>query len=163
MLYMFMLYWNEEKPLETSEPSISERLDFAKAAQARGGHVLSESLGGASNATTVRVRDGKSLVTDGPFLGTKEAMAGFCILECKDLDEALEYAARIPDAKYQGVEIRPVMDVPHAGLDHDGARDGGRTRRTRRSGRLASIFAPSSAVGGYQAAAEYKRHSMAKG
>ena len=67
---MFMLYWNEEKPLETSEPSISERLDFAKAAQARGAHVLSGALRGAENATNVRVREGKSRGTDGPVLGT---------------------------------------------------------------------------------------------
>jgi hypothetical protein len=74
--------------------------------------VFSEALGGTAAATTVRVRDGKTLVTDGPFAEAKEVMGGFYILDCKDLDEALEYAARIPDAKSSGVEVRPVMHVP---------------------------------------------------
>ena len=112
MLYMFLLYWNEENPVAPSDVVIKEHFAFGKEAEQRGAYVLSEALGGASNATTVRVREGKTLVTDGPYLETKEAMGGFYILDCKDLDEALEYAAKIPDAKYSGVEVRPVMHVP---------------------------------------------------
>ena len=64
-----------------------------------------------STATTVRIRDGRTLITDGPFAETKEQLAGFYILNCRDLDEALALAARIPDAAYGSVEIRPVMEV----------------------------------------------------
>ena len=64
-----------------------------------------------STATTVRVRNGKTLITDGPFTETKEQLAGIYILNCKDLDEALEMAARIPDAVFGSIEIRPVMEV----------------------------------------------------
>ena len=112
MLYMFLLYWDEANPPAASEDVIGEHFAFAQVARERGAYVSSEALGGASNATTVRVRDGKTLVTDGPFAETKEAMGGFYILDCKDMDEALEYAAQIPDAKYAGVEVRPVMHVP---------------------------------------------------
>ena len=63
-------------------------------------------------AKTVRGKGGKTFTTDGPFAETREVMGGFYILDCKDLDEALDYAARIPDAKWAGVEVRPVMGVP---------------------------------------------------
>jgi hypothetical protein len=112
MLYMFLLYWNEADPPASAQDVIAEHFAFAMAARERGAYVSSESVGGASNATTVRIRDGRTLITDGPFLETKEAMGGFYILDCKDMDEALEYAARIPDAKYAGVEVRPIMHVP---------------------------------------------------
>lgn len=62
-----------------------------------------------ATATTVRVRDGKTVTTDGPFAETKEQLGGLYILECKDLDEAIEYAARIPTAKHGTIEVRPVM------------------------------------------------------
>jgi hypothetical protein len=112
MLYMFLLYWDEANPPAAAEDVIGEHFAFAKLARERGAYVCSEALGGASNATTVRVRDGKSVVTDGPFAEAKEAMGGFYILDCKDLDEALEFATQIPDAKYAGVEVRPIMHVP---------------------------------------------------
>jgi hypothetical protein len=64
-----------------------------------------------SNATTVRVRDGKTLVTDGPFAETKEQLGGFYILDCKDLDEAIALATRIPEATFGSIEIRPVMVI----------------------------------------------------
>ncbi|MEX1255259.1 MAG: YciI family protein [Dehalococcoidia bacterium] len=122
MLYMFLLYWNESDPPAASEDVIAEHFAFAQVARERGAYVSSESVGGGSNATTVRVRDGKTLVTDGPFVETKEAMGGFYILDCKDLDEALEYAAKIPDAKYSGVEVRPVMHVPDWPYDESPSR-----------------------------------------
>jgi hypothetical protein len=62
-----------------------------------------------ATATTVRVRDGERLLTDGPYAETKEQLGGFYMLECKDLDEALAWAARIPEAKTGAVEVRPVM------------------------------------------------------
>ncbi len=110
MLYMFLLHWNEQNPV-TDEAS-KAHFSFADEARARGAYVLGEALGGTAPATTVRVRDGKTMITDGPFAEAKEVMGGFYILDCKDLDDALEYAAQIPDAKYGAVEVRPVLHVP---------------------------------------------------
>ncbi len=69
-----------------------------------------EALHPTSAATTVRVRDGKTLTTDGPFAETKEQLGGFYVLKCKDLDEAIEVAARIPGAKVGSIEIRPIVE-----------------------------------------------------
>ena len=112
MLYMFLLHWNEENPAITPEEAIKEHFAFADSARAKGAYVASEAIGGTAAATTVRVRDGRTMITDGPFAEAKEVMGGFYILDCKDLDEALEYAAKIPDARSSGVEVRPVMHVP---------------------------------------------------
>lgn len=65
-------------------------------------------LQSSQTATTVRVRDGKTMTTDGPFAVTKEHLAGMCILECKDLDEAIYWASRVPDASTGSVEVRPI-------------------------------------------------------
>src|SRR4051794_8111566 len=70
---------------------------------------VGDGLQPAVTATTVRVRDGERLLTDGPFAETKEQLGGFYMLECQDLDEALAWAARIPEAKTGSVEVRPVM------------------------------------------------------
>ncbi|TMB98502.1 MAG: YciI family protein [Chloroflexi bacterium] len=109
---MFLLYWNENDSPATPEEMIREHFAFTDQARARGAYVSSEAIGGTVAATTVRVRDGKTMITDGPFAEAKEVMGGFYILDCKDLDEALDFAARIPDARSAGVEVRPVMHVP---------------------------------------------------
>lgn len=67
-------------------------------------------LSEAHTATTVRVRDGQRLLSDGPFAEAKEVLAGFYVIECKDLDEALDYAGRIPGARHGAVEVRPVVE-----------------------------------------------------
>jgi hypothetical protein len=77
--------------------------------------VAGEGLQPTSTATTVRVRDGDRSVTDGPFAETKEQLGGFYVLECKDLDDAIEWAAKIPGAQHGSVEIRPVMVFDEAG------------------------------------------------
>jgi len=64
-----------------------------------------------STASTVRVRDNKSIITDGPFAETKEILGGYYLLDCKDLDEALECAAKIPTAEWGSIEVRPIMDL----------------------------------------------------
>lgn len=77
------------------------------------GHYLGAGpLHPVSTATSVRVRDGKSLVTDGPFAETREQLGGYYLIDAKDLDEALAIAARVPSARYGTVEIRPVMEIP---------------------------------------------------
>ena len=64
------------------------------------------------SATSVRVRDGRAVTTDGPFAETKEQLGGFYILECKDLDDALAYAEKIPTARFGTIEVRPIMEMP---------------------------------------------------
>jgi hypothetical protein len=68
-----------------------------------------------ATATTVRVRDGQRLVTDGPFAETKEQLGGYYLLECKDLDEAIEWAAKIPGAQSGSIEVRPIMEFSEDG------------------------------------------------
>ncbi len=74
-----------------------------------------------TTATTVRVRAGEAETTDGPFAETKEQFGGFYLLECKDLDEALAYAAKIPASKHGSVEVRPIMELP--GTDSEVSHD----------------------------------------
>jgi hypothetical protein len=112
MLYMFLLHSNEQDSPMNPEEAMGAHFAFAEEARARAAYVASEAIGGTAAATTVRVRDGKTMLTDGPFAEAKEVIGGFYILDCKDLDEALKYAAKIPNAKAAGVEVRPVMHVP---------------------------------------------------
>jgi hypothetical protein len=74
--------------------------------------VAGEPLQPPDTATTVRMRDGQRIVTDGPFAETKEWLAGFYTFNCNSLDEALDWAAKIPGAKYGSIEVRPVMEIP---------------------------------------------------
>ena len=83
-----------------------------------GGHYLGgEALQPVPTATTVRIKDGETLITDGPFAETKEALGGFYLVEAKDLDEALDLAAKCPGAKVGSVEVRPVFDTSSAATD----------------------------------------------
>jgi hypothetical protein len=88
--------------------------EFAEAARAAGVLVGGEELGSTASATTVRVRDDERLVSDGPYAEVKEALGGFFILDCPSLDEALDWAARIPAAEHGAVEVRPVHVDPEA-------------------------------------------------
>ena len=81
--------------------------DLTKSGKNKGGNALE----GSSTATTVRVRNGKTAVTDGPFAETKEQLGGYYLVEAKDLDEAISIAARIPGAKYGSIEVRPVRKI----------------------------------------------------
>ena len=76
----------------------------------RGAYITAEALQPNPTATTVRVQDGRTIVTDGPFVEAKEAIGGFYLVEAKDLDEALELAAACPGAKFGAIEVRPVVD-----------------------------------------------------
>src|ERR1051325_3624763 len=117
MRYMFLIY-SKEAPGELSEEQKSEirAAHFATMSEARrrGVFEAAEPLEPTSTSTTVRTTGGKSLVTDGPFAETKEQLAGYYILNCKDLDEALEWAARIPTACKGGdgcIEVRPIAAI----------------------------------------------------
>jgi hypothetical protein len=77
----------------------------------RGVRQSGEPLQPINTATTLRIRNGKTLTTDGPFAETKEHLVGYFILNCQNLDEALEFAGKIPDARYGAVEVRPVQEL----------------------------------------------------
>ncbi len=114
MKYILLMYASENvapkfSPEETK--AVQQKwFDYMKDAAAAGVLVSNNGLAPVTNATTLRLRNGKRLVTDGPFAETHEQLAGFSMLECKDLDEALEWAARVPMAEYGSVEIRPTWD-----------------------------------------------------
>jgi hypothetical protein len=78
----------------------------------KGAYLDGNALQPTETATSVRVRDGERLVTDGPFAETKEQLGGYYIIEVESLDEALEWAAKIPSARFGTIEVRPVMQVP---------------------------------------------------
>lgn len=77
-----------------------------------GHYIAGEALQPIATATTVRVREGETLLTDGPFAETKEQLAGFYLLEARNLDEALQLASRIPPARLGSIEVRPVRELP---------------------------------------------------
>ena len=113
MQFMCLIYNAEDNgPQPGTEefgPYMQGYMDFTDEVQAAGKLLGGEALESVATATTVSVRGGKTEVVDGPFAETKEQLGGFYILDCKDLDEALQYAAKIPDAAYGRVEVRPVM------------------------------------------------------
>ena len=111
MKYMLLMYANESDAPHTPEEYQAAAQawgDFGKEAQAAGVWMSNNGLCSVTDATTVRVRDGKTLITDGPFAETHEQLGGYYLFECKDIDEALRWAAKIPSAKYGSVEVRPL-------------------------------------------------------
>jgi len=121
MQYMLLIY-NCERP-EPGDPDFAESLArvnaFADECRRRGVFVGGHPLRPEHTATTVSVRDGKPLITDGPFAETHEHLGGAYILDCRNLDEALELAALCPMAEVGSIEVRPIVGVP--GLDHSSA------------------------------------------
>jgi hypothetical protein len=91
--------------------AVAEYAVFGEELGRRGVVVGGERLRPTSDATTVRVRGGEVLVADGPFAETKEQMGGFFVVDCVDLDEAIEVASRVPGARYGTVEVRPVWEM----------------------------------------------------
>ena len=85
---------------------------FTEELNQAGSNLAGEALLPAATATTVKVRDGKRITTDGPFAETKEVLGGFYIIEADDIDAALAWAEKIPSAPYGSVEVRPVMEIP---------------------------------------------------
>jgi hypothetical protein len=78
----------------------------------RGAYLGGEALQPNPTATTVRVQDGRTITTDGPFIEAKEALGGFYLIEARDLDEAIELAAACPGARFGAIEVRPIMEIP---------------------------------------------------
>ena len=115
MRYALLIYASEQEWAAQSEEQTQavnqEYMAFTKDIIDRGLMKGGEALQGTATATTVRVRDGETVTTDGPFAETKEQLGGFYVVEAKDLDEAIEIAARIPDVRGGSIEVRPVMDT----------------------------------------------------
>lgn len=111
MKYMLLMYANEAKAPQTPEEYQAAAplwYNFAQEAGAAGVLLSNNGLTPVADATTVRVRDGKTLTADGPFAETHEQLGGYYLLDCKDLDEAMAWAAKIPTATYGTIEIRPL-------------------------------------------------------
>jgi hypothetical protein len=119
MRYLLAIYGDEQRfatATEAENAAVSEAYNaFTKDIVDRGLFQSGEALQPTSTATTVRVRDGRTLTTDGPFAETKEQFGGYYLVDCKDLDEAIELAARIPGAATGSIEVRPVMEFPEQG------------------------------------------------
>jgi hypothetical protein len=113
MKYMLLIYMNENAMNETErEQCYKDSTRLAHDLTAKGQYLSANPLQPVAMATSVSVREGKRLVTDGPFAETREQLGGYFLVDAKDLDEALGIAARIPAACKGTVEIRPVIDIP---------------------------------------------------
>src|SRR5689334_9027017 len=112
MKYMLLVYLNEQALTETErEHCYVESAQLAQDLSVNGKYVSSGPLHPVAMATSVRVRNGKCLVTDGPFAETREQLGGYYLIDARDLDEAMSIAERIPVAKVGTIEIRPVLDI----------------------------------------------------
>jgi hypothetical protein len=111
--YMMLVYLDEQAMTdEEREHCYVDSAELTQDLNAEGHYVDASPLHPVATATSVRVRDGKRIVTDGPFAETREQLGGYYLIEAKDLDEAISIAERVPPVKYGTVEIRPVMDIP---------------------------------------------------
>ena len=108
MKYLCLVYLDEKK-LDTVPDS--ECIACGEALRKSGHSIAAEALQSVHTATTVRVRNGKMAVTDGPFAETKEQLAGFYLIDAKDLNEAIQLASKIPPARIGSIEVRPVREL----------------------------------------------------
>jgi hypothetical protein len=121
MKYMLLVH-HDEKVFGTfsetkQQQMLEESVQLTHKLHADGKYLSASPLHPASTAAIVRVRDGKSFVTDGPFIETREQLAGYFLIDAKDLDEAIRIAARVPGARIGTVEVRPVKEI--AGLPNE--------------------------------------------
>ena len=119
--YMLLCYddgraWDDAGQ-EAMQEAIAEAVDLTHELHAKGKYVLASPLHPISTATSVRIREGKRLVTDGPFAETREHLGGFYLIYADDLDDAIAIAARHPGARFGTVEIRPVLEIPDLPTD----------------------------------------------
>ena len=113
MKYMLLIYLDEQSLSEAErQQCYAESTQFAQQIRASGQYLAANPLHPTSMATSVRVRNGKRLVTDGPFAETREQLGGYFLIEANNLDDAIGIAARIPMARKGTVEVRPVIDIP---------------------------------------------------
>lgn len=113
MKYLLLIYMSENAMNESErEQCYKDSTRLAHDLSANGQYLSANPLQPIAMATSVRVRDGKRLVTDGPFAETREQLGGYFLIDAKNLDEAIRIAERIPAARKGTVEVRPVMDIP---------------------------------------------------
>ena len=114
MKYMLLIYFDEQAALSESERQecYAESTQLAQQIHSSGQYLGANPLQPTAMATSVRVRDGKRLVTDGPFAETREQLGGYFLIEANNLDDAIGIAAQIPMARKGTVEVRPVIDIP---------------------------------------------------
>jgi hypothetical protein len=114
MKYMLLIY-GEETALKDSERQAcyEESTQLCHRLQTKGQFISASPLQSVATATSLKLRDGRRLVTDGPFAETREQLGGYFMVEAKDLDEAIKIAEQIPAAKWGTVEIRPVVELPN--------------------------------------------------
>ena len=113
MKYLLLIYMHEKAMSEGErEKCYVESTKLAHDLKANGQYLSANPLQPVATATSVRMREGKRLVTDGPFAETREQLGGYFLVEAKDLDEALAIAARIPAARFGTVEVRPILEIP---------------------------------------------------
>lgn len=128
MKYMLLIYADEQSWTEAERKHCyGESTELAHELKANGQYLAASPLQPVATATSVQVRDGRRLVTDGPFAETREQLGGYFLVEARDLDDAINIAAAIPGARKGTVEIRPVVELPDLpdsefGLDVDRAR-----------------------------------------
>jgi hypothetical protein len=119
MKFLALIYNDESMYVDATPEDIAATFEahgvFGQAAGEAGVYAGGEGLQPTATATTIRVRDGERMLTDGPYAETKEQLGGYYLLECKDLDEALNWAAQIPEAANGAIEVRPVMDYEAMG------------------------------------------------
>lgn len=112
MKYMLLVYMDEQAMSdEEREHCYVESAQLTQDLNASGQYLSASPLHPVATATSVRVRDGKRVVTDGPFAETREQLGGYYVIDAKDLDEALSIAERVPPARFGTIEIRPVMEI----------------------------------------------------
>lgn len=112
MKYMLLVYLDEQAMSDTErEHCYVESAQLAQDLSTSGQYLDASPLHPVATATSVRVRDGKRVVTDGPFAETREQLGGYYLIDARDLDEALGIAERIPPAKFGTIEIRPVLEI----------------------------------------------------
>lgn len=112
MKYMLLVYLDEQAMTEEERVHCyAESAELTQKLNATGQYLDASPLHSVATATSVRVRDGKRLVTDGPFAETREQLGGYYLIEAADLDEAIQIAERVPPARVGTIEIRPVMGI----------------------------------------------------
>ena len=113
MQYLLMIYEPEkvwaDMDEETRNRMFGEYMEFTASVKQTGHYKAGDALQPTATATTVRVRDGKTQVTDGPFAETREQLGGYYLIEAANLDEATKIAAKIPSARHGSIEVRPIM------------------------------------------------------
>jgi hypothetical protein len=118
MKYMLLLHNDETWWQTASEQEIQEGMraygEYGRALEEAGAYIDGAPLQGSHATTTISIRDGETITTDGPFAETKEQLGGYYLIECETLDEALEWARRNPSAFTGHVEVRPLMEMPAA-------------------------------------------------